>query len=168
MPPSTIPGPSRAPASFNEWDREDVAEEANINDEYSHVSPSTQDEKALAALHWTLTREGDSEYAEPHSSLDRYFRDRRPRGERSGKPLGRLGVCFKNVTTWAERAQHLDTKTLGHAVWRTMTFQDIYEWTIKRWVQPKKMEDGRRLIRDFSGVVRSGEILLFVLPCLCS
>lgn len=160
--PSIVPGPSRVPVSFNEWNREDVVEKVNTNDKSSQVNPSTQDEKALAALHWALTREGDSEYAEPHSSLDNYLKSRRPRGEQSGKPLGRLGVCFKNVTTWAARNDHLDKKTFGDALWRTMTFQDIYEWTIKRWVQPMKMEDGRPLIRDFSGVVRSGEILLYV------
>ncbi|KAL1955741.1 hypothetical protein VTO42DRAFT_8139 [Malbranchea cinnamomea] len=155
--PSTVPGPSRVPSSFNEWDGAETAE--SINDASSHVNPSQQDEKALAALHWTLTREGESHYAEPHSSLDKYLRDWRPR-EESGKSLGRLGVCFKNVTTWAERNNHLNKKTLGDALWRTLTFQDIYELTFKKWLSSRKLEEGRPLIRDFSGVVRSGEILL--------
>lgn len=160
MPPSTVPAPSRLPNL--EWEHRPVN---NTNDSESHVHPTQEDERTLAALHQTMTGAGESEYAEPHSTLDRYLKHGRPK-EESGKPLGRLGVCFKNVTTWAERNDHLPTKTLADALWRTLTFQDVYEWTIKKWVSQPKMEEQRPLIRDFSGVVRSGEILLYVLPSL--
>jgi hypothetical protein len=54
-------------------------------------------------------------------------------------------------------------KTLGAALWRTLTFRDIYEWTVQPWVttkNPQKVLKGRQLIRDFSGVVQSGEMML--------
>lgn len=154
MPPS-VPLPSRAPTLTNDEPYETVTQ----NDQYVHVHPSWQDEENLADLHRSITVPEESGYPEPHSALDKYLKTECPR-EVSGKPLGRLGVCYKNVTTLAEKNEHLDTKTFGDALWRTLTFQDIYEWTIKRWVDPPMPEHGRPLLRDFSGVVRSGEILL--------
>ena len=56
--------------------------------------------------------------------------------------------------------EHTDVKTLGTALWRTLTFQDVYEWTIQPWLSRKEPQSGRPLIRDFSGAVRSGEIML--------
>lgn len=154
--PSTVPGPSRVPTLHNERDRYAADRD---NDSSAHVLPSYADEESVAAIHQTLTGADESEYPEPQATLDKYFKNRRPK-EQSGKPLGRLGVCFKNLTTWAERNDHLSTKTLRDALWRTLTFQDIYEWTIKPWLFPTKMEHGKKLIRDFSGTVGSGEILL--------
>lgn len=159
MPPSTVPAPSRLPTQWEHHPSD------NANDSEFHVHPTREDERTLAALHQTLTGANESNYAEPHSALDRYLKNGRPK-EESGKPLGRLGVCFKNVTTWAERNQHVRTKTLADALWRTLTFQDVYEWTIKRWVSRPRMEEQRPLIRDFSGAVRSGEIMLYVLSTI--
>ncbi|PGH03704.1 hypothetical protein AJ79_07286 [Helicocarpus griseus UAMH5409] len=161
--PSTVPVLSRIPTPS---ERARYATE-HPNDSEPHVHPTQQDEEILADLHQTLTEFSEAErsdserveYPEPHSSLDKYFREQRVKSA-SGKPVSRLGVCFKNVTTWGVHNEHAQTKTLAHAVWRTFTLQDVYEWTLKRWVNPPKLQDGRPLIHDFSGVVRSGEIML--------
>ncbi|EQL32031.1 ATPase [Blastomyces dermatitidis ATCC 26199] len=156
--PLTVPVLSRVPTH---GERVRYATE-HRNDSQPQVHPTQQDEQTLADLHRTLTEFSEtehSEYPEPHSSLDRYFRERSVKSVGS-EPIGRLGVCFKNVSTWGVRNEHAQVKTLAHAIWRTCTFQDVYEWTIKRWIAPPKLQDGRPLINDFSGVVRSGEIML--------
>ncbi|QSS64157.1 ABC transporter [Histoplasma capsulatum] len=157
MPP-TVPVLSRVPTH---GERARSATE-HRNDSQPQVHPTQQDEKTLADLHRTLTEfsEGNHpQYAEPHSTLDKYLREHGVKVE-AGEPLGRLGVCFKNLSTWGMRNEHAQVKTLAHAVWRTCTFQDVYEWTVKRWIAPPRLQDGRPLINDFSGVVRSGEIML--------
>ena len=121
-----------------------------------HVSP--EDEDAIADIYRTLTEKTreDSRYPEPHSSFDKFLEAEFHAGrKRSG-----LGVYFRSLTTWGEGDGHSKVKTLGTALWRTLTFQDIYEWTMKPWISNKNPQDGRPLIRDFSGVVREGEIML--------
>ncbi|KAL5364493.1 ABC-2 type transporter-domain-containing protein [Aspergillus floccosus] len=122
------------------------------------VHLSHGDEDVIATIHRTLTEapEHAQAYAEPHSSFDKFLEDEL----RAGKKRSNLGVCFRSLSTWGEGEDHADVKTLGTALWRTLTFQDIYEWTIKSWVSKKEPQSGRPLIRDFSGVVRSGEIML--------
>lgn len=134
------------------------------NDSYSRVHPSQADEDAIAQLHRTLTGrsepESQSPYPEPHSSFDKFLKQENRARKDSGLSLGGLGVSFRDLTTWGEGDGHSDVKTLADAVWRTLTLQDIWEWTLKRWVSPTKLQDGRPLIKDFSGVVRRGEIML--------
>ncbi|EGC41569.1 ABC multidrug transporter [Histoplasma capsulatum var. duboisii H88] len=157
MPP-TVPVLSRVPTH---GERARSATE-HRNDSQPQVHPTQQDEQTLADLRRTLTEfsEGNhTQYAEPHSTLDKYLREHGVKIE-AGEPLGRLGVCFKNLSTWGMRNEHAQVKTLAHAVWRTCTFQDVYEWTVKRWIAPPRLQDGRPLINDFSGVVRCGEIML--------
>ncbi|OJD17438.1 hypothetical protein AJ78_02463 [Emergomyces pasteurianus Ep9510] len=157
MPP-TVPIISRVPTHS---ERTRYATEHG-NDSQPKVHPSQGDEEALANLQRTFTQLSDTEhteYPEPHSTLDNYYRVHRGT-DVTGKPLSRLGVCFKNLSTWGVHNEHAQVKTLAHAVWRTCTFQDVYEWTIKRWISPPKLQNGRPLINDFSGVVRSGEIML--------
>ena len=121
------------------------------------VQLSHGDEDAIATIHRTLTEAPEhAAYAEPHSSFDKFLVDEL----RAGKKRSNLGVCFRSLSTWGEGDDHADVKTLGTALWRTLTFQDIYEWTIKPWASKKEPQSGRPLIRDFSGVVRSGEIML--------
>lgn len=159
MPP-TVPVLSRVPTH---GERTRYVTERR-NDSQPKVHPTQRDEQNLADLQRTFTEFSETEhteYAEPHSTLDKYFREHRVK-DVAGKPLSRLGVCFKNLSTWGVRNEHAQVKTLAHAVWRTCTFQDVYEWTIKRWIALPKLQDGRPLINDFSGVVRSGEIMLYV------
>jgi ATP-binding cassette subfamily G (WHITE) protein 2 (SNQ2) len=127
------------------------------SDDTPRVQVSHGDEDALADIHRTLTEKSlvDPKYPEPHSSFDKFLEEQ----VRDKKPAN-LGVCFQSLSTWGEGDSHADIKTLGTALWRTFTLQDIYEWTIQPWLTEKKPEDGRPLIRDFSGVVDSGEIML--------
>ncbi|KAL4993320.1 ABC-2 type transporter-domain-containing protein [Aspergillus recurvatus] len=114
-----------------------------------------EDEDAIAEIHRTLTKK-DHEYSEPHSSFDKFLEAELQAGRK--KP--NLGVCFQSLSTWGAGGEHANVKTLGTALWRTLTFQDVYEWTIKPWMKKPEPESGRQLIRDFTGVVRSGEIML--------
>ncbi|KAJ5112048.1 hypothetical protein N7532_000093 [Penicillium argentinense] len=133
-------------------------QEAPSDDHGPRVHVSHADEDALADIHRTLTEKSQPgvQYAEPHSSFDKFLEEQ----VRGGKKRSNLGVSFQSVSTWGDGDDHAGVKTLGTALWRTLTFQDIYEWTFQPWVSSKKPEDGRQLIRDFSGVVESGEMML--------
>lgn len=114
-----------------------------------------EDEDAIAEIHRTLTKK-DHDYPEPHSSFDKFLEAEL----QSGKKKPNLGVCFQSLSTWGAGGDHANVKTLGTALWRTLTFQDVYEWTVKPLISKPKPQSGRELIRDFTGVVRSGEIML--------
>ncbi|KAJ5112926.1 hypothetical protein N7456_001460 [Penicillium angulare] len=121
------------------------------------VHVSNEDEDAIAEIHRTLTNPRvNYQYSEPHSSFDKFLEEQ----VQNGKRHANIGVCFQSVSTWGEGNGHDDVKTLGTALWRTLTLQDIYEWTILPWIKTKRPQDGRPLIRDFSGVVQSGEMML--------
>lgn len=122
---------------------------------HARVHVSQEDEDEIADIHRTLT-EKDHRSSEPHNSLDEFLDEKYQDGK---KPLN-IGVCFQSVSTWAQGNGHEDVKTLGAALWRTLTFQDVYEWTIKPWTNKTKPQEGRALIKDFSGVVESGEMML--------
>ncbi|KAL6234315.1 hypothetical protein BDW75DRAFT_169287 [Aspergillus navahoensis] len=114
-----------------------------------------EDEGAIAEIHRTLTNK-DHDYSEPHSSFDKFLEAELQAGRK--KP--NLGACFQSLSTWGAGGEHANVKTLGTALWRTLTFQDVYGWTVKPWMKKPEPESGRQLIRDFTGVVRSGEIML--------
>jgi hypothetical protein len=115
-----------------------------------------EDEDAIAEIHRTLTSSKAYDYSEPHSSFDKFLEAELQAGRK--KP--NLGVCFQSLSTWGAGGDHANVKTLGTALWRTLTFQDVYEWTIKPWISKPEPQSGRQLIRDFTGVVRGGEIML--------
>lgn len=150
-----MPAPlhSRPQASFI------AGHEAPSEDHGPRVHVSHEDEDAIADIHRTLTEKsqpGAVQYSEPHSSFDKFLEEQ----VQGGKKRSNLGVSFQSVSTWGEGGGHANVKTLGTALWRTLTFRDIYEWTFQPAVTSKKPEDGRQLIRDFSGVVESGEMML--------
>lgn len=128
----------------------------------ARVQVSHGDEDAIAEIHRTLTEKSQTgthqKYPEPHSSFDKFLAEQVERG----KKRSNLGVRFQSVSAWGKGNDHVDVKTLGTALWRTLTLQDIYEWTVKPWLSTKKPQNGRPLIRDFSGVVGSGEMMLSV------
>ncbi|KAJ1715497.1 ABC multidrug transporter [Aspergillus flavus] len=121
---------------------------------------SHDDEDAIAEIRRTLTEishhNSKQGYPEPHSSFDKFLEAEL----QAGRKKSNLGVCFQSLSTWGDGEEHTDVKTLGTALWRTLTFQDVYEWTIQPWLSRKEPQSGRPLIRDFSGAVRSGEIML--------
>ncbi|KAF9889523.1 hypothetical protein FE257_007233 [Aspergillus nanangensis] len=123
---------------------------------FPRVHLSDVDEDAIADIHRALTEHDNPFYSEPHSSFDKFLESEL----QAGKKRSDLGVCFQSLSTWGEGGDHAPVKTLGTALWRTLTFQDVYEWTIQPWLSKKEPQTGRQLIHDFSGVVRSGEIML--------
>ncbi|RDW64304.1 putative ABC multidrug transporter [Aspergillus mulundensis] len=121
------------------------------------VNLTYEDEDAIAEIHRTLTNKGHGhDYSEPHSSFDKFLEAELEAGRK--KP--NLGVGFQSLSTWGAGGEHVNVKTLGTALWRTLTFQDVYEGTVKPWMKKPEPESGRQLICDLTGVVRSGEIML--------
>lgn len=121
-------------------------------DDASHVFVTSDAQDAVAELHRAITNDLDPAL----SSLDQYLRDY---NWAESHPVS-LSVCFKSVTTYGQPGGAKPVKTLKDAIWRTLTLQDIYERTFKRILRPTKVEEGQALIRDFSGVVRGGEMML--------
>ncbi|KAH7115454.1 ABC-2 type transporter-domain-containing protein [Dactylonectria estremocensis] len=122
-------------------------------DQISHVFATREAEETIAELHNAITNESDPTF----SALGKYLRDE----QQSRIQAFPLSVCFKSVSTYGRPGGTAPVKTLKDAIWRTLTFQDVYEWTfIKRVISPAKVYNGQALIRDFSGVVRNGEVML--------
>lgn len=123
-----------------------------------HVTPGAED--AVARFYRTITNQSqESPDINPAvAGLEAYLQQEQP----DGVPPLPLGVCFKSITTYGRPGGATPVKTLKDAIWRTLTFQDIYEWTFKRIISPSKIEDGHALIRDFSGVVKNGQMMLQV------
>ena len=156
-----MPAPHRAP--YLQGNHFVSPQDAEGQDESTspRVHLAQGDEEAIADIHHLLTAKGPSEdtrpvYPEPHSSFDKFLESE----VHAGKKRSNLGVCFKSLTTWGGGETQVNVKTLATAVWRTLTLQDIYEWTIKPWIADNEPQNGRPLIRDLSGVVRSGEMML--------
>ena len=139
--------------------REVVEPQREDGGEASHVAATRENEEAIADLQREIT--GHSCPAEKEvdggtfAAFDDYLRRRE-----SDAPSVPLSVCFKNVTTYGRQEGVSSAKTLKDAIWRTLTLQEIYEWTLKRLISLGKPGNGRPLIRDFTGVVRNGEIML--------
>lgn len=117
-------------------------------------------EDAIAELHRVLTREPLHQYPAAHRAFDDFLQKENEALEGSGVSPARLGVLFKDLTTWGAGSSHAPLKTLKDALWRTLTGQDIYEWTVGRFRSASSTCEKRPLIRDFQGVVRGGEIML--------
>lgn len=129
------------------------------DDGVSHVAGTAEDEEAVAELFKTIT--GKTEPAEKAGAAAGSFAgfESYVRQDEHSQSVP-LSVCFKNVTTYGRHEGASAAKTLKDSIVRTLTLQDIYEWTLKRLISPEKVENGRALIRDFTGVVRNGEMML--------
>ncbi|KAL4948935.1 pleiotropic drug resistance protein, ABC superfamily [Aspergillus filifer] len=123
-------------------------------DEESRITITTEAAHTVADLHRRLTA-GD-EKPEPFSDFESYLRH----DEEFRPQLPPLSVCFRHITTYGHPGGTTSVKTLKDAIWRTLTLQDVYERTIKSWFAPSSIANGQAIIRDFSGIVRSGQILL--------
>ncbi|KAI6778376.1 uncharacterized protein J7T54_000494 [Emericellopsis cladophorae] len=143
MPPSLLP---REPT----WGHSNGG--AEDQDTITHVIVDAETEEAVSGLHKAVTEPHDNSAIQ---SLEKYLQN----GDTSLRPPP-LSVCFKSVTTYGRAGGAAPVKTLREAIWRTLTLQDIYELTLKRFMSPVRPEDGQALIRDFSGVVRNGEMML--------
>lgn len=137
----------------------DHADETGSANE-SHVYITQDSEDAVAEVYRVLSGQPSSQYSNTHQVFNDFLQRENEELKKVGRAPARLGVCFKDLSTWGVGGQHAPVKTLKQALWRTLTGQDIYEWTLKRLISRPRPEDGRPLIRNFSGVVRSGEIML--------
>lgn len=130
------------------------------DDQTLHVAITLENEETLADLHKAVTGQSyltnKAENGGPFAEFEEYLRRD---SESGGQPVP-LSVCFKGVTTYGRHEGASSAKTLKDAIVRTLTLQDIYEWTLKKLISPEKPENGRALIRDFTGVVRNGEMML--------
>ncbi|KAF8458288.1 ABC transporter CDR4 [Terfezia claveryi] len=95
--------------------------------------------------------------------LDKFLKLEKAQRESKGVPLRRLGVRFKGVTTWGAAAEEAEgVKTFAAALKRTLLGRDLYEWWIQPWFQKGRLDriPKRALVRDVSGLVRDGEMML--------
>jgi len=143
------------------------------NDDTAHCTehiPSTtvchETENVIATLHRTITGrshahddESDSD-AQSQSGSFAKFEEYLREDQGKGPEAIPVSVCFKNVSTYGRKSGDVPVKTVWDAVRRTLMLQDIYESMLKKIVSPEKIEHGRALIRDFTGVVKSGEMML--------
>jgi hypothetical protein len=130
-------------------------------DQEQHVFVSAEYDNEIAEIHRAVTNHSVSKPGEntsPHlADLEKYIRAYDPAGPQSIP----LSVCFKDITTYGQPLDSSSVKTLGTALWRTLTFQDVYEATLKKAFSRDESSSGHALIRDFSGVVRNGEMMLY-------
>ncbi|CAI6094480.1 unnamed protein product [Clonostachys chloroleuca] len=132
-----------------------------------HVFVTAEAEDTVTELHRVISKQ--TKHAEPDTSttpafedFEKYLRSTQENAETQAKkpqPVP-LSVCFKSITTYGRQGGPKSVKTLKDAIWRTLTLQDIYEATLKRLIFPDRVENGQALIRDFSGVVRNGQMML--------
>lgn len=148
--PSYLP-PIRRLSTYSHADADSYRERQQDDVEHVYITP--QIEEAAAQLHQSVT---DQSTKADH--VDPPFRDFEEYIRTHDRPLP-LSVCFKNLMTYGQSGGAARTKTAKDAVWRTLTMQDIYESTIQPFLSSKKSQ-GRPLIRDFSGVVRNGQMML--------
>jgi ATP-binding cassette subfamily G (WHITE) protein 2 (SNQ2) len=159
--PSTRPPSHRRHTS----DEDHTAVPSNQFESYVHISAQNKDD--IVSLNHTLTGHSGrhaQQYPEAHEALNGFLLGENQKLSDAGLSPPRLGVCFKNITTWGSDQGSSGVKTLATAIWRTLTFQDVYEMTLKRWASPPAEKEGRALIRNFSGVVGAGEMMLYDLP----
>lgn len=139
-------------------DADHADENGSTNESRVHITQDSED--AIAEVYKVLSGQPSSQYPNTHQVFNDFLERENEELKKIGRAPARLGVCFKDLSTWGAGGQHAPVKTLKQALWRTLTGQDIYEWTLKRLISRPRPEDGRPLIRNFSGVVRSGEIML--------
>ncbi|SPO07766.1 probable ATP-binding multidrug cassette transport protein [Cephalotrichum gorgonifer] len=132
----------------------------NEGDHTSHVDVTDEAEDVIAELHHTITGQSFNTSKEDHGGAFAGFEAYLRGDGQTGPQSIPLSVCFKSVTTYGQQQGTTFAKTVKDAIFRTLTLQDIYEWTLKRVISPVRAENGRALIRDFTGVVRSGEMML--------
>jgi ATP-binding cassette, subfamily G (WHITE), member 2, SNQ2 len=133
----------------------------------AHVFVTAEAEDTITELHRVISRQSKSQekggidektHVTTFEDFERYLLGG---GYDSAKPEPvPLSVCFKSVTTYGRQGGPKTVKTLKDAVWRTLTGRDIYEATLRRIISPDRVEDGQALIKDFSGVVRNGQMML--------
>ena len=163
---SAVRQPSQRPATDADSDEN--------NDTTTRVEcPDVQDTQDLEELYRSLSvKQFPGTVDEPESAVHREFTEflehEKETRANGGRPLRRLAVRFNDITTWGLGGESASVKTLRDAVVRTAILRDVYEWTIKPWFRKPTKNDARPLIRNISGAVRDGEMMLYVPRHVCS
>ena len=156
-----------------------------LNDQQTHLPPhpSSMDAAEVGQICRTMSRSGPAEQLHPPQpetraaslnstdtdcssivqvGLDKFLKTQNAQREGKGVPLRRVGVRFKGVTTWGAAQEVGGVKTFAAALKRTFLGRDLYEWWIQPWFRKGKFGRiaKRALVRDVSGLVRDGEMML--------
>jgi hypothetical protein len=123
------------------------------------VQPSRVELEQLADLHHQTTQHSHTGPEEKNGARAE-FRDYIRESTLGNKcyPKHR-GVCFDSLSVYGSSVSGHSAKTLGTALWRTLTFQDILEQILPSSLRLQKCRP-KAIISDFSGVVRSGQMML--------
>ena len=133
--------------------------ESQLEDVHATVQASPAELERLADLHRQTTQNsypGLKEKGEVHAEFRDHLRENDLGGKWNPK---HQGVCFDSLSVFGFSKSGHSAKTLGTALWRTLTFQDILEQIAPSWFRLRKARS-RAIISDFSGVVNSGEMML--------
>ncbi|GAB7362987.1 hypothetical protein MBLNU230_g3282t1 [Neophaeotheca triangularis] len=141
--------------------RKDHAEaaEAQSEDDPAVLQVSPEELARLGELHRQTTQKSHSgllEKNETHAEFHDFLKENNPGGK--WYPEHR-GVCFDSLSVLASSNPGYSAKTLGTALWRTLTFQDILEQILPSSLKLRGAQPNA-IISDFTGVVRSGEMML--------
>ena len=146
---------------FHQSPRKPSYIQESAQDNISHVEFDQEAENTIAEFHRVLTRDPSQQYPEAHQAFDSFLQNENEAYSNAGVFQPRLGVCYKELTTWAGgNSSRAAVKTLKDTIWRTLTGKDIYEWAERHMRSRPRPDTGRPLIRSFSGVVQGGEMML--------
>lgn len=145
-------------SSHRPKDHIEAAEPSTENDTaVLEVSPAELER--LGDLHRQTTQNshaGLAEKNETQAEFHDFLHENNPGGK--WYPEHR-GVCFDSLSVFGSSGSGHSAKTLGTALWRTLTFQDILEQILPSSLRLHRGQP-KAIISDFSGVVRSGEMML--------
>jgi ATP-binding cassette subfamily G (WHITE) protein 2 (SNQ2) len=123
------------------------------------VQASPAELERLADLHRQTTQESHAGLDE-NDGVHAEFRDYLRENDLGGRWYPKhQGVCFDSLSVFGSSGSRHSAKTLGTALWRTLTFQDILEQIAPSSFKLRKSRP-RAIISNFSGVVNSGEMML--------
>lgn len=128
-------------------------------DESPAIRASSQELDRLGQLHRQTTqtsRVGLRPDLDPQTELKEFLQDNNSTGKWYPQ---HSGVGFESLSVFGSSDAGQTAKTLGTALWRTLTFQDVAEMITPSALRRKKAES-KAIISGFSGVVHSGEMML--------
>ncbi|KAF5004030.1 hypothetical protein FDECE_9443 [Fusarium decemcellulare] len=126
-------------------------------DQDPHVFLTAEIENTVGELHREISRYSQPASHDNFADFEKYLRRDQDQGTPGSVPLS---VCFKSVTTYGQQTGQGSVKTLKDAVWEALTLKSVYNAAFSHVISPPKKEDGNPLIRDFTGLVKNGQMML--------